>query len=315
MQEETNSLPPVTRDATLGVVALASRVQPELLEAGCAALRRQGWQVEGATAARCVAGDFAGSIEQRTAAFLAMWRRPEVSALVAARGGYGTNYLLPQIDFSALRRTPKPFVGYSDNTALLLALEQAGLPALHGPMVAADFARGAADVASFAAALAGQPQQFEWRNVEGDEKNVAPVSTLIVGEARGALTGGCLTLVAASLGTPWEIASENKILFLEDVNEKTYQLDRMLRQLILAGKFNHVRGVVFGQMLGCGEGGEGETVPQMIVRLLRGFAVPIAFGLPSGHVERGNLTLPFGVEAALRCEPDKVCLTVEGARR
>ncbi len=129
--------------STVGVVSLASCVEASALQAGCDALRTlSGWQVETSPVALQREGDFAGSPAARAAALMEMWRRDDVDAIVCARGGYGSNYLLPLLDFEAMAATPKVFVGYSDNTSLLLALDRAGIVSFHGPMVASDFANG-----------------------------------------------------------------------------------------------------------------------------------------------------------------------------
>ena len=292
----------------VGVVSPASCVEREALEAGCRALSTlSGRQVAASPDALQRDGGFAGSAAARAASLIEMWQRDDVDAVLCARGGYGSNYLLPLLDFDALRMYPKAFVGYSDNTSLLLALERNGMVAFHGPMVASDFARGTADEGSFRAALGGEA--LDLRFPAG-----SPVQPLVAGEARGPLTGGCLSVVVTSLGTPWEIETQGKILFLEDVNEKPYRIDRMLMQLLLAGKFRAVRGIVFGAMLGCSSApAEEETLPRMILRVLGGLGVPIVIGFPSGHVESGNITLPFGVPAALSSSEAGVRLQVEPA--
>ncbi len=292
----------------VGVVSPASCVDRAALEAGCRALRElSGWQVETSPVALQREGGFAGSAAARAASLMEMWQRDDVDAVICARGGYGSNYLLPLLDFDALRRTPKAFVGYSDNTSLLLALERTGMVSFHGPMVASDFARGKADEHSFRAALGGEALDFSF-------PAGSAVQPLVAGEARGPLTGGCLSVVVTSLGTPWEIETRGKILFLEDVNEKPYRIDRMLMHLLLAGKFRGVRGIVFGAMLGCASAPEEEeTLPRMIVRVLGGLGVPIVIGFPSGHVESGNITLPFGVPATLASSKAGVRLQVEPA--
>jgi muramoyltetrapeptide carboxypeptidase len=283
-------------------------VDRSALEAGCRALRELGdWQVATSPDALLRERGFAGSAASRAAALMEMWQRDDVDAIICARGGYGSNYLLPLLDFDALRMTPKAFVGYSDNTCLLLALERAGMVTFHGPMVASDFAKGRQDEHSFCAALGGEALDFSFS--VGSQ-----VQPLLPGEARGSLTGGCLSVVVTSLGTPWEIETAGKILFLEDVNEKPYRIDRMLRHLLLAGKFDGVRGIVFGAMLGCSSASaEEETLPCMILRVLGGLGVPIAIGFPSGHVESGNITLPFGVQASLSTSEAVVRLQVEAA--
>jgi muramoyltetrapeptide carboxypeptidase len=309
---EFGILPPALgAGSTLGVVSTASYVESSRLEAGCRALGQlNDWRVRPSPLALLRQGSFAGPHDSRAAELKEFWEREDVDAIVCARGGYGSNYLLPQLDFEALLRKPKPFVGYSDNTSLLLALQRAGLVVFHGPMVASDFATGRAAQESFLAALCGEPQDI--RCAPG-----SAVRSLVAGEAQAAITGGCLSVVVASLGTPWEIETENRILFLEDVNEKLYRLDRMLMQLLLAGKFRNVRGIIFGPMLGCSapsdDASEGETLPEMLTRLLGGLGIPVVLGLPSGHVESGNLTLPFGVPAVLRSGDDEVRLEVAPA--
>ena len=293
----------------VGVVSPGSCVDRSALEAGCRALRAlSGWQVATSPFALLQSeGGFAGSASARAAALMEMWQRDDVDAVICARGGYGSNSLLPLLDFDALRMTPKAFVGYSDNTCLLLALERAGMVSFHGPMVASDFAKGSADEHSFRAALGGEALDFSF-------SGGSQVRALVAGEARGPLTGGCLSVVVTSLGTPWEIETAGKILFLEDVNEKPFRIDRMLMHLLLAGKFEGVRGIVFGAMLGCPAAtAEEETLPRMIVRVLGGLGVPIVIGFPSGHVESGNITLPFGVPAALHGSEAGVRLQVEAA--
>jgi muramoyltetrapeptide carboxypeptidase len=133
------------------------------------------------------------------------------------------------------------------------------------------------------------------------------------GDAEGTLYGGCLSLLCTSLGTPYEIRTEGKILFLEDRAEKPYQVDRMLMQLKLAGKFEGVAGIIFGEMLDCAQRrAADETLHDLVVRILGEFKVPIAFGLKSGHVSGKSFTLPFGVSATLSVRQN-VVLTFEAA--
>ncbi len=292
----------------IGVVSTASCVDGDALVKGCAELSTtMGCEVTVSPIALERDGDFAGGPGARTAALMEMWQREDVDAIVCARGGYGSNYLLPLMDFDFLRRQPKAFVGYSDNTSILLALDRAGIVSFHGPMVASDFACGRADEISFRAALRGEKLDFDFAAESS-------VSSLIAGEAKGTITGGCLSVVVASLGTPWEIATEGKILFLEDVNEKPFRIDRMLMQLFLAKKLCGVRGIIFGKMLGCSaSAADPESVRQVIQRIVGVLGIPVVFGFSSGHVESGNLTLPFGVPAVLRSSESGVRLQVEAS--
>ena len=138
-------------------------------------------------------------------------------------------------------------------------------------------------------------------------------SDLMEGDAEGTLYGGCLSLLCTSLGTPYEIRTEGKILFLEDRAEKPYQIDRMLMQLKLAGKFERVAGIIFGEMLDCAQRrAADETLHDLVVRILGEFKVPIAFGLKSGHVSGKSFTLPFGVSATLSVG-QSVAMKIEAA--
>ena len=292
--------------SAVGVVGLASCVDGMELQAGCSALQElSGWHVETSSEAIMVAGDFAGCPDTRAAALMQMWQREDMNAIICSRGGYGSNYLLPLLDLEALSARPKVFIGYSDNTSILLSLDRAHIVSFHGPMIASDFAKGQVDVNSFLSALGGSPLDFVFRAESS-------VQSLVAGEAQGPIVGGCLSVVVTSLGTPWEIETAGKILFLEDVNERPFRIDRMLMHLMLAGKFSGVRGVIFGGMLGCVQASDdGESLPQMIRRILGGLGVPIVFGFPSGHVTSGNITLPFGVPARLQSSESGVRLQVE----
>ena len=165
---------------------------------------------------------------------------------------------------------------------------------LHGPLVAGDLANGNYDAASLLAALAGEPVELPTSGV------------LREGQAEGVLLGGCLSLLTALCGTPWALRPENDtLLLLEDVNEPPYRLDRMLRQLRLAGAFARVRGVVIGEMKGCGPEA---AVKDTFLEALGGLDVAVAFGLPAGHTVKPHVTLPLGVRARLTCGPGQARL-------
>ena len=201
----------------------------------------------------------------------------------------------------------KIFVGYSDITTLLTCFaDSAGFVTFHGPMVSKDFALAdGVDLASWEAAVGGsQPWSVPLGAGSG-------VSSLVDGTAEGILYGGCLSMLVASLGTPHEIRTAGTILFLEDIAAKPYQIDRMLMQLKLAGKFEGVRGIVFGEMLDCRQHPDQPyTLQEVIVRIVRDLAVPVVFGLRSGHVTRQNLTLPIGVRARLEVDGQNVSLNI-----
>jgi muramoyltetrapeptide carboxypeptidase len=283
---------------TIGIIAPASNIKRESLEAGCDALRRLGYKPFYVDSILEKDLYFAGSAERRVRELNEMFTRDEVRAIVCARGGYGANYLLDAFDLEKITMHPKIFVGYSDVTSLLTyILDSAGLVTFHGPMVTKDFAHSdGVDLGSWEAALCGAS---EWTLNFGPESGAKP---LLAGSTEGVLYGGCLSMLAASLGTPYEIHTAGTILFIEDVAAKPYQIDRMLMQLKLAGKFVDVRGIIFGEMLDCLQNKDKDqeySLEAVVLRVIGDLGVPVAYGLRSGHVSRRNITIPFGVRAAL----------------
>ncbi|HWW15857.1 MAG TPA: LD-carboxypeptidase [Candidatus Dormibacteraeota bacterium] len=296
---------------TVGVVAPASNVKRADLEAGCEGLRRAGYRPFYLDSILDQELYFAGSVQRRARELEEMFARDEVRAIVCARGGYGANYLLEALDMEKIKAHPKIFVGYSDLTTLLTYFsDAAGLVTFHGPMVAKDWAHhDGVDLASWQAAVAGT---VAWEpNLGAGSRAIG----LVEGKAEGILYGGCLSILVASLGTPYEIRTDRTILFLEDVAAKPYQIDRMLMQLKLAGKLDTVRGIVFGEMRDCLQTAtQGYTLEEVVLRIVANLGVPVAYGVRSGHVTAGNITLPIGVQAGLTVDDGQVELRIlEGA--
>lgn len=288
--------PALQRGDTIGIVAPASNIERDALAAGCARLKNLGYTPFYFDSIFEKDLYFAGSTERRARELEEMFVRDEVRAIICARGGYGANYLPGVLDRMKIERHPKIFCGYSDITTLLTHFADVdGFVTFHAPMAAKDFAReDGVDVASWESALTGLSQ---WELGLGTDSGVKP---LVAGSAEGVLYGGCLSMLAASLGTPYEIQTANTILFIEDVATKPYQIDRMLMQLKLAGKLAEVRGFVFGEMLDCVQHSEQEyTLQEVVLRVVGNLGVPVAYGLRSGHVSRQNITLPIGVRAGL----------------
>jgi muramoyltetrapeptide carboxypeptidase len=286
--------PSLQRGDTVGIVAPASNIKPDQLEAGCESLRRLGYKPLYLDSIFEQDLYFAGSAKRRAGELEEMFVRAEVRAIVCARGGYGANYLLDLLDLKKIKSHPKIFVGYSDLTTLLTFFtDSAGFVTFHGPMAAKDFTHSdGIDLASWESALNGTS---EW-TLEPD----AEVRSLVEGRAEGVLYGGCLSLLVASLGTAYEIRTGGTILFIEDIAAKPYQIDRMLMQLKLAGKFEGVRGIIFGEMMDCSQKqGQGYSLEEVVLRIVGDLRIPVAYGLRSGHVSRENITLPFGVRAGL----------------
>ena len=294
---------PAGQGAGVSVVAPAASARLELAERGLERLRALGFVPRLAHHA-LQKGPlyFAGTEAQRLEDLHRAFADEETSVVACLRGGYGSNYLLDGLDLELIRKHPKPFFAYSDLTGIQLhLLDRLGLPAFHGPMVAADFSSDkGVHLPSFRAALAGEPY------------NLGPAEGLrilragrISSPVRGILYGGCLSILVSLLGTPYEPRTEGKLLFLEDTGAKPYQIDRMLWQQRQAGKLEGVRGIVFGEMLDCSSpGASPNLLDEVILRVLDEFDGPIVIGLRSGHVSSANVTLTFGVEAEL-CTTDE----------
>ena len=289
-----NKPPALAADAAISIVAPASFALDERVKNGLEALRAHGF-----TPSLCSNAlergplYFAGSPQKRIHDLHASFADETTGAVMCLRGGYGSNYLLDRLSLARIAAHPKPFFAYSDLTGVqLYLLDRIGLPAFHGPMAAADFfLEDGVHLESFRAAIEGRP--YCVGAAEG-------LRTLQPGTASGTLYGGCLSILVSLLGTPWEPRTEGKLLFLEDVGAKPYQVDRMLWQLRKAGKLKGLRGIVFGEMLNCTSNGASPSlVEDAILSALDGFKGPIAIGLRSGHVSRQNVTLTFGVEAKL----------------
>jgi len=251
------------------------------------------------------AGYLAGSVEDRLQDLHEMFRDPEVKAVFAIRGGYGAAQLLDGIDYDLIRRNPKIFVGYSDITALHLAIgKRTGLVTFHGPVVLSGFSaytqewfRKAMFSPEPLGAVTNPPESNLLRPAH-------PLRTVRPGKGRGRLIGGNLTLISTTMGTPYEIDTRGRLLFIEDVGEEPYRMDRMLTQLRLARKFDGVAGVIFGE---CHECTPREFQPsfestfslgEIVDRILGKLDVPVLSGLTFGHTD-DQLTLPEGVMATL----------------
>jgi muramoyltetrapeptide carboxypeptidase len=309
-------------------------VKAERLERGLAALAALGFEPVVARNLGARHDLFAGTAAERLDAFHELAADESIAAILFARGGEGALALLPELDWSLLARRPRAYVGYSDLTPLLLEIpRRLGFATFHGPMVAADFARGLEpeERVSFLAALAGEwPQIVPASTLVRVRDQGEPVlvrvrdqsepvlvrvrdqseTVLADGAAlepvEGPLVGGCLSLLTALLGTPWRPDFDGAIVLLEEVAEPSYRLDRMLTHLALSGSLAGVRGVVLGEFEGIDvrEGGYVRAI-ERVARAVPGRAV--LGGAPIGHVGP-NRTVPLGLSA--RLDPAQRTLTV-----
>jgi muramoyltetrapeptide carboxypeptidase len=236
---------------------------------------------------------YAGTVEHRLADLHAAFADPAIDGIVCTRGGWGSAELLPYLDAALIRANPKAFIGYSDHTSLHSWLQkEANLVSFYAPMVAADFARD------------GGVDQISWNHTfHGDSGwSLGAADGLRVlrpGVAEGRLRGGCISILAQALGTPYAPEMGESVLFLEDIGTKPYQWDRMLLHLRYAGQLESARGIVFGDMDQCVAAEEQEYLERAILHSLRDFDGPIAIGLRCGHVNGANISLPLGIPVKL----------------
>lgn len=256
-------------------------------------------------------GYLAGTDTQRLADLHEAFANPEIDAIWCIRGGYGCTRLLPHIDFDLIKRNPKPFIGYSDITALHLAIhDKTGLVTFHGPVAAANFPD--ATLRHFRAALMEPLSEHaittpdQTAELPGDEF----VPFLIApGAAEGVLTGGNLSLLAALAGTPWMPSFRDRIVCIEDVGEQPYRIDRMLTQLLQATDLSRAAGIALGVFSGCKPKGDGpsQSLEETLNDKLGGLGIPVIYDIPFGHVDL-QATLPFGINAALDTEKGSLTL-------
>ena len=265
-------------------------------------------------------GYLGGSIDERLDDLHAMFADRSVDAIFAIRGGYGASQLLDRIDYNLLRDNPKIFLGYSDITALHLAIQKrAGMVTFHGPVTLSGFSEYTQRMFRRALFDTGP------LGVVTNPPELSPLRpshtlrTVRTGKARGALVGGNLTLISTTMGTPFEIDTRGRILLLEDVDEQPHSIDRMLTQLRLAGKFDSAAGVIFGECNACRPRDYkpsfestlslGEVLDEILGKL----RVPVLSGLTFGHTD-DQLTLPLGVMATLDAGKGELVIEQSGVR-
>jgi muramoyltetrapeptide carboxypeptidase len=272
----------------VGIVTPASHIpkgNEEYIEKGLEKLRAMGFQVRYSPSLLQRKHLYlAGKDQERAEECMAMFLDPDVKAILCARGGYGSQRIIPYLNPDRIRGHPKPLVGCSDITVLLVYLvQQCLVTPFHGPNIATrQFVEGEDEMAeSLKQALTTSVPIGEVR-----------CTVLRQGEAQGEIMGGCLSSLVTTVGTPYEPDLQGKILFVEDVNEPPYKIDRMLTHLKSSGMLAGIGGVIFGQMPGCDT--EHGLLREVIVDALATIEGPILFGFPSGHGPR-NITIPLGV--------------------
>ena len=277
----------------VGIAAPASHIprgNEEFLHRGAKRVREMGFEVRySPSLLKRKHLYLAGTDEERARELMEMFLDPEIKAILCARGGYGTQRIIPYLDADLIRNHPKPLVGCSDITVLLIyLLQRCFIVPFHGPNVATrQFVEGDAEMAHTLKDTLTVPLTT----------TEITCSVLREGEAQGAIIGGCLSCLVTTVATPYEPDLQGKILFVEDVDEPPYKIDRMLTHLKSVGKLQGVRGVVFGQMPGCDT--ERGLLEEVILDVLKNIEGPVLFGFPSGHGAR-NLTIPLGTTVGIQ---------------
>jgi muramoyltetrapeptide carboxypeptidase len=309
--------PPVLKQGdTVGLITPSTYVSdPDRIATAARTIQYFGLKMKMGQNVRKQTGYVGGTIAQRVSDLHDMFRDPEVKAVFTIRGGYGSAQLLQDIDYDLIRRNPKIFLGYSDITAMHLAIHQkTGLVTFHGPVTLSKFTgytqehfRKAVFETKPIGAVTNPPASDPLRPAH-------TLRTVKSGKARGPLVGGNLSLIASLMGTPYEIDTRGKILFIEDVGEEPYAIDRMLTQLRLAGKLKSAAGIIFGECEDCKRRDYKPsfdstfTLGEVVDNILGELTIPVLSGLTIGHTD-DQLTLPLGVMATL--DADKGELVIE----
>lgn len=282
---------------TIGVVAPAWSFDPDNFKRGIDKLCRLNFKLQYKQSIFDKHWSMAGYDKERAGQINTMFADKKVKAIFCAKAGYGSIRTLPYLDKKMIRKNPKIFIGYSDITILLSYLNKTGnMVVFHGPVVSGEIHNRMNPLTlKYLMRCIMQPQPL------GPLK-FPSMKTLRSGRASGILVGGNLSLVMSSIGAPYEIDTDNKILFIEDIGEDLETIDNHLMQLKIAGKFRKIRGIIFGRMMWCiDSSGKKYTIRHILNDILGDLEIPIIYGFPSGHRTPGdaNITLPIGVSVTL----------------
>lgn len=297
--------PSLTKGATIGLISPAGKVNPDILPAITAALEKQGFTTITAPNALTSHFQFAATDELRLADLQWMMDNDAIDAILCLRGGYGTVRILDQIDQTRFKQNPKWLIGFSDITALhALFQNKLNTVSIHGPMAKhiIDAEPGRADIEAL------------WQMLRGDKMiyENAPNELNRLGRVTGRLIGGNLSLLYALRGTPYDIDPDGAILFIEDVSEYLYHLDRMMQNLKLSGLLKRLSGVIVGQFTDMkdNESPFGQSTYDIIAEALRDCTCPVVFNFPAGHCEP-NYPLPLGASVTIEVDESSSRITYE----
>lgn len=303
---------------TIGLITPASAVTRQAFEKAVENLETMGFEVKYTDNMSVRKGFLAGTDQQRLDDLHQMFEDESIDGIVCARGGYGSGRLLPNIDYDLIQANPKVLIGYSDITALLYGIHQkTGLVCFHGPVGASEYSefteQGFEQVL-----MKGKAPKFErpkeWERNKDQAFQHLPIVT---GVTQGALVGGNLSLICSLMGTPFDIDFTDKIVFIEEIGESPYRVDRMLTQLLNSDKLAKAKGVAMGVFWGCETKASdpdfalSTSLENVLKDRFGNMNIPVLYGLPIGHID-DNATLPFGIQAELDVEKGSLKLLESG---
>lgn len=297
------------------LVTPASPCSEEKIQKAISNLEGQGFRVKYSDAIRLRNGHLAGTDAERLADFHSAFRNKEVKAVWCVRGGYGCTRILPQLDYKLIRQNPKILIGYSDVTALLNAIYQrTGLVGFHGPVGATPFTEYNIQHLNATLLQAKSPQiiTLSQKNLEKEDPSYQP-AIIMGGKAIGSLVGGNLCLLASMAGTPFQVDFKGKLVFMEDVGEKPYRIDRMLTQLLQSSNLHLAKGIILGVFEDCLPKNEefSMTLLETLKDRLANLNIPVLYGFSFGHIQN-MCTFPIGIQAQLNVEKMEVTLLESG---
>jgi muramoyltetrapeptide carboxypeptidase len=288
----------------LAIVAPGSYISEEELQDSIKNLNQLGFETTYSEKILLQSGYFAGSDKDRADDLMKNFSDKSVNGIVCARGGYGCSRILPLLDYNVIRANPKVLIGYSDITALLYGIYQkAGLIAFHGPVGTSTF--NDYSINNFKKVLINPEGKTLFKNsTNGEDENVYGVTTIVKGKGKGRLVGGNLSIMVSLIGTEYDINYSGKIIFIEEIGEEPYRIDRMLTQMIQARKFEHAAGVMMGIFRKCEVKEEDASfsksfnLMEVLKDRLSRLKIPVVYGMSFGHV-KDKFTIPFGSLAEL----------------
>ncbi|MDR9449031.1 MAG: LD-carboxypeptidase [Psychroflexus sp.] len=298
--------PPLKKKSTIGIVATARAVFNDDLRYAIDWLTLNGYQVKLAKNINQKSLQFAGDDEKRASAFQEMIDDRDVDAIWCAKGGYGSVRIIDQINFQSLHRKPKWFIGYSDFTVIHLALNNIGVPSLHAAMAVGLAEKSEATKIRLLEVLQAKPLQYQLKNTNAINRP---------GKASGSIIGGNLSVIYALLGSSTALDPKGKILFLEDLDEYLYHVDRMMVNLDRNYFFKHIKGLIIGSFNDMNDNTDpfGKSAYQIIFDVIKDYDFPVFFGFPAGH-EADNYPLIFGADVDLEITQEHMKLNFRNGR-